>query len=246
VILDVEMPHQSGIELCQAIRAHPRWQSLPVMFLTAHHQAETIQAVFTAGADDYITKPFVGAELLTRITNRLERTRLLRTLSTQDPLTGLMNQPCSLADLERMLQQAKQENHPFCLILLDLQGLKQINLQHGHWIGNQVLQLWGHLLQVTFHGQASLGYWCNGEFAIGIPHLTQAEVKQRFSHFFASLHQQIYTTPTGNCLHPLCQVAVVEFPCHGLTLQALYQSAHDSFMTTSESISRKQSHESVN
>jgi diguanylate cyclase (GGDEF)-like protein len=105
LILDVDMPQLSGIQLCQAVRADPYWQGLPILFLTAHRDPETIQQVFAAGADDYVTKPVVGPELLTRITNRLERARLLQTLSSRDPLTGLANQPRSSRDLEQMLRQ---------------------------------------------------------------------------------------------------------------------------------------------
>lgn len=79
LILDVEMSHLNGLELCQAVRTDPRWQNLPILFLTARSDPSTIQQIFTVGADDYVTKPVVGAELITRISNRLDRTRLLQT-----------------------------------------------------------------------------------------------------------------------------------------------------------------------
>jgi DNA-binding response OmpR family regulator len=78
LILDVQMPDIDGIELCQTLRNDSRWTSLPVLFLTGHRDAETIQQVFTVGADDYVNKPIVAPELIIRIFNRLERTRLLR------------------------------------------------------------------------------------------------------------------------------------------------------------------------
>ncbi|WP_315787991.1 response regulator [Fischerella sp. JS2] len=75
VILDVEMPQINGIELCQAVRTDPKWRGLPILFLTAHREIETVQQVFAVGADDYVLKPVVGEELLTRIIRRLERNR---------------------------------------------------------------------------------------------------------------------------------------------------------------------------
>ena len=75
LVLDIEMPHVNGIELCRVVRADPRWRSLPVVFLTARTEAETVYRVFAAGADDYVAKPFVGPELVARIHNRLERVR---------------------------------------------------------------------------------------------------------------------------------------------------------------------------
>ena len=73
LILDVEMPDLNGIELCQLVRNDPYWSTLPVLFLTAHSNVQTMQKVFAAGADDFVTKPITGSELVTRIISRIER-----------------------------------------------------------------------------------------------------------------------------------------------------------------------------
>lgn len=78
LILDVVMPEVSGIELCQVVRNDPDWNDLPILFLTAHNDATTLNQVFTSGADDFVSKPLVGPELVTRIINRLERNKLRR------------------------------------------------------------------------------------------------------------------------------------------------------------------------
>ena len=75
LILDVEMPSLSGIELCQVVRNDPRTSDLLVFFITAHTDVQTMQQVFAAGADDYLSKPIIGSELVTRIFKRLERTQ---------------------------------------------------------------------------------------------------------------------------------------------------------------------------
>jgi DNA-binding response OmpR family regulator len=51
-----------------------------VLFLSARTDAQTVQQVFTVGADDYVSKPIVGPELVARILNRLERSQILRKL----------------------------------------------------------------------------------------------------------------------------------------------------------------------
>ncbi|XGV98243.1 MAG: response regulator [Leptolyngbya sp. BL-A-14] len=80
LILDVEMPQVSGIELCQVVRNDAQWGNVPILFLTAHTDAETVNQVYSVGADDFVSKPIVGPELVTRIINRLERSRLVRQL----------------------------------------------------------------------------------------------------------------------------------------------------------------------
>ncbi|KGF72213.1 hypothetical protein DO97_11225 [Neosynechococcus sphagnicola sy1] len=78
LILDVEMPGFNGIELCQVVRNDPRWGNLPILFLTAHHDAETIVQAFAVGGDDYIRKPVLEPELIARVLNRLEPGQIRR------------------------------------------------------------------------------------------------------------------------------------------------------------------------
>ncbi|MDZ8055396.1 MAG: response regulator [Aulosira sp. ZfuVER01] len=225
LILDVEMPHISGIELCQAVRTDPQWQELPIVFLTAHRDIETVQQVFAVGGDDYVVKPVVGVELLARITHRLERSRLLKSLSTKDPLTGLANQLQSSRDLQKLIVQAQKHQHSLCLAILSVTELRQINSKYGHETGNQVLQRWSSLFQSAFCSGEVLGYWGNGEFVIGISGLTKTEVKDRLGNILTTLRQQIFTIPGGDRFQVACNCAVVEYPHDGQKIQSLYQAA---------------------
>ena len=78
LVLDIEMPDLSGIELCRDLRNDLNWSHLPVLFLTAHQDLETQERAFAIGADDYVSKPVKGAELTTRILNRLKRIRTIQ------------------------------------------------------------------------------------------------------------------------------------------------------------------------
>ncbi|MGI0493328.1 response regulator [Alkalinema pantanalense CENA528] len=78
LILDVMMPGVNGIELCQTVRNDPHWSDLPILFLTAHKDAATINQVYSSGGDDFVSKPIIGPELVTRVVNRLERIKLLQ------------------------------------------------------------------------------------------------------------------------------------------------------------------------
>lgn len=221
VILDVEMPQLSGIELCQAIRNDPDWQGLPIFFLTAHRDSDTIEQMFAVGADDYVTKPIVGPELLTRITHRLERIRTLQTLASRDPVTGLANQPQSSRSLERLLQPQQG----FCLAVIRVSELRQINCQYGHATGNQLLQQWGRLFQAALQGTAVLGYWGDGDFVVGLPGLTRTAAAERLSALLATLRQQIFSAPDGSRFQAVFSFGVAVYPLDGMNLQSLYQVA---------------------
>jgi len=73
LILDIEMPHFNGIDLCKVIRNDPHWSGIPVIFITAHKYPNIHNQIFAAGGDDYISKPFKYSELITRVINRIKR-----------------------------------------------------------------------------------------------------------------------------------------------------------------------------
>src|SRR6185437_16882137 len=87
ILLDLQMPKLSGTELCRAIRNDRRWSALPVIFLTGHTDQASIQRIFAAGADDYVGKPFVPAELMMRIESRLTGVKARKSPVETDPLT---------------------------------------------------------------------------------------------------------------------------------------------------------------
>lgn len=93
LILDIEMPNFNGIELCQVVRTDSRWNHLPVLFLSVHSDAKIVRQVYAVGADDYLRKPIVEQELITRVLNRLERTQLRQKLQQLEleQLEGLLS-----------------------------------------------------------------------------------------------------------------------------------------------------------
>jgi signal transduction histidine kinase len=72
VLLDLFMPEMNGIEVCQKIKSNPKYQEIPVIFLTASQEEQSILEAFAVGAADYVTKPFKPLELLARVKNHLQ------------------------------------------------------------------------------------------------------------------------------------------------------------------------------
>ncbi|MEA5627484.1 response regulator [Nostoc sp. UHCC 0251] len=74
LILDVEMPHISGIEICQVVRNDPYWKFLPVIFMVDNLSADIVEQIFAIGADDCVMKTAKNSQLITRILNSIKRT----------------------------------------------------------------------------------------------------------------------------------------------------------------------------
>ena len=73
ILLDIMMPKMTGRDVCQRLKANPKTQRIPVIFLTALGYADNIKAGLDLGAEDYIVKPFEPAVLKERITVCLAR-----------------------------------------------------------------------------------------------------------------------------------------------------------------------------
>ena len=76
VLLDWMMPHMSGVEVCKALRSNIEFASTKVIMLSARAQDGDIRQGYSAGADDYIIKPFSPKELVNRVETVLARSRL--------------------------------------------------------------------------------------------------------------------------------------------------------------------------
>jgi PAS domain S-box-containing protein len=76
VLLDVMMPRLSGFEVCERIRESYSHADLPVILLTAKNRVSDLVNGFSAGANDYLTKPFASEELLARVNVHLELAKI--------------------------------------------------------------------------------------------------------------------------------------------------------------------------
>lgn len=72
ILLDIMMPNLNGYEVCQQLKANPAIREIPVIFLTAKVDVDSVTKGFDLGGVDYITKPFHANELLVRVKTHLE------------------------------------------------------------------------------------------------------------------------------------------------------------------------------
>ncbi|HEV2177782.1 MAG TPA: response regulator [Terriglobia bacterium] len=225
VILDVDMPHLSGIELCRVLRSDPRRAGLPVVFLTGFSDAETVSRVFAAGADDFVSKPIVGPELVTRILNRLERARLFRTFAETDSMTGVASRRKFSRALDDFLRLAHRHGELLALAVLELEGLSALNARHGHAVGDEALRHLGRLLGRAFHSEDAVGRWGGSEFVIGMYGMSRYDGVQRLGDLLADLRARPLKIPEETEARLSFGAGVAEYPCDGGDLRSLYAAA---------------------
>ena len=95
VLLDMRMPGVDGFDVLEGLQSMPQTRDVPVVFLTADQERESLTRAFSAGAVDYITKPFIPEELLARVRTHLDlkqaRDRLARVADERQKVAEIVS-----------------------------------------------------------------------------------------------------------------------------------------------------------
>jgi PAS domain S-box-containing protein len=124
ILLDVRMPELDGYAVCQRLKADPRTQSAPVIFISASNEATDKIQGFAVGGVDYITKPFEPAEVLARVKTHLELRSLQQGLERR-----VEARTAELAQAHRALQTSEERLRRVIEATSD--GVWDWNLQTG-------------------------------------------------------------------------------------------------------------------
>ena len=110
ILLDISMPGISGYDTCVAIRRDPATTSLPVIFVSAKDNPEERLAGFEAGADDYLTKPIDGNNLLEKVQFHIRRSidRKEALQQSREAMNVAMEAMTSASELGQIIQFVKE------------------------------------------------------------------------------------------------------------------------------------------
>jgi diguanylate cyclase (GGDEF)-like protein len=140
ILLDLMMPRMDGFEVCEALRSDFATAQIPVIMLTAKGEVTDKVRGLQGGANDYLTKPYDNKELIARIQNMLEWSRVQR---QANPLTGL---PGNQA-IEKRLQVAVASQDAFSFMYLDIDHFKAFNDSYGYQRGDDAIRFTADLLR---------------------------------------------------------------------------------------------------
>ncbi len=225
ILLDMNMPQMSGLELCKKIRASGKWRHVSVLFLTAQSTVEQRIAAFRAGADDYLVKPVVNEELLARVEVRVERAKLLRDRADRDALTGLPLRRAFLEQLEMRLSESKRHSRQVSVCLIDLDHFKKINDGYGHLVGDRVLAAMGNLLSTRLRTEDIRGRWGGEELVLAPSNTPAPMARQVLQRLLDELVTIPFQAEDGRKFEVSFSAGVASFPEDGATSEALLKAA---------------------
>jgi diguanylate cyclase (GGDEF)-like protein len=232
-VLDWMLPGMDGLELCRRLRSLPDGDTRVVLCLTARTDPVDLSEVLRAGANDYLAKPFDIVALETRlaiaesqVAQLAERKRLEEALAHRalhDPLTGLANRVLLFDRLAHALRAVQRERQPLALLVLDLDGFKQVNDTFGHQVGDRVLQRVAAELKGALRAVDTVARLGGDEFAVVLPGADSKGASQVAEKLLQALakagHQGTFSFALG------ASIGIAIAPEHGREADTLLQHA---------------------
>ena len=140
VLLDVMMPRIDGVEVCRRLRADPATAHLAIIMLTAKSLSADKVVGLTAGADDYLIKPFDTLELVARVRSTMRRNAEMRAAS---PLTNLPGN----TRIDDEISARMSAEASFAVCYFDLDNFQAFNDAYGFLRGDDAILALARALQ---------------------------------------------------------------------------------------------------
>ena len=134
ILMDLYMPNISGMELTAIIRERDQFINTPIVFLSGEQDSEKHFEALSAGGDDFLSKPIRPKFLISAVTNRARRARLLarkRVLDPKDSTTGLFHRTFVIDRLNELLAHEDRAQQSGGVLFIEIEGAQSLREQKG-------------------------------------------------------------------------------------------------------------------
>jgi len=131
----------------------------------------------------------------------------MKRLATTDPLTGIYNRETMFSHGKRELSRAMRYGHSLSLVLIDIDQLKQINDESGHYAGDEIIKTLSDLLLESCRQSDVLGRLSSKEFLLILPETDVAMTHQVAEKWRATI-EELDITVDGESIHFTCSIAI--------------------------------------
>jgi diguanylate cyclase (GGDEF)-like protein len=166
ILMDIYMPICNGVELAALIRQQPSFVSVPIVFLSTETNVNRQLVALRQGGDDFLSKPIDPVRLVSVVTSRAARGRILRAHMVTDGLTGLLNHSHLEEQLETEIVRSHRQGKPLVFAMIDIDHFKRVNDTWGHAAGDRVLRSLSKLLRQRLRRTDVAGRYGGEEFGV--------------------------------------------------------------------------------
>jgi len=171
ILLDILLEDTSGYEVLKSLKSSDKTRSIPVIFVTSMSSPDDEAKGLSAGAVDYIGKPFVDDIVRLRVDLHMQLLTQMRTierLSLMDSLTEIRNRRSFNLSLQEEWEKAEASGGCISMIMLDIDHFKNFNDKYGHLCGDTCLKSVASTLKQSA-GNDFVFRWGGEEFALMLP-----------------------------------------------------------------------------
>ena len=222
LLLDWEMPNLDGVALCARIREVETTDPPFIILLTARDQPVDVVTALDSGANDYVIKPFepielkarleVGRRMLTLQSRMAEAQLQLSYQATHDPATDLLNRRAIMSALDKEMVRSSRQMYPMAIGMCDIDHFKEINDDHGHLVGEEVLKEVSRRITSALRPYDPVGRYGGGEFLI-LLNSCGLQVTRPFERLLESVSRSPIIAGDVQCRVTIsCGVAIYEPP----------------------------------
>ena len=187
ILVEGEM---SGMGLVSKVReAYPDKARVPILAMSGMDDSTRRVELFRLGVNDFISKPVIEEEVISRVSNLISNKQLFDQVQSQrrhlydlamiDQLTGLYNRNSLAEFANKAFSEANRHDFPLSLILVDIDHFKKINDTHGHLNGDAVLAAVGELLRDSCRSEDFAVRFGGEELMLILPHCELEDAEQR-------------------------------------------------------------------
>jgi len=167
VLMDIGLPYVDGFELTRFLRQDERFETTPVVYLTALNRDDPSLRAALAGGERILRKPVAADVLLPAVASSLEHFRRLRSLLEHDALTGVLTRRALLERAASIATAAACDgSREHSLAMIDIDHFKDVNDRYGHPAGDRVLVMLAEALRQGVGEAGVVGRYGGEEFVV--------------------------------------------------------------------------------
>ena len=216
ILLDIMMPEMDGFEAAKMIKSNKKTKNIPIIFLTAKKDDETIESCYRFGGNDYVSKPFNQVELLARISFHLRlsdkeaevkiREKELEYEASYDSLTKIYNRKMFHRLMNEKIVESRVEKKSFVFIMLDIDYFKKVNDTYGHLVGDEILKFVPEIIKSHIRDSDIFARWGGEEFVLSF----DVDIEKGFE-IADSLRKHIELTEFDVVKNITCSFGITQF-----------------------------------
>ena len=211
VLTDYNMPIMDGMELTLKIREEYDKDELSIIVLSANDTPDISLQFISAGANDFINKPYSKIEVVTRINSNLELLELFqktKDMANKDFMTGAYNRRFFFESGNSIFAKALREKRDLCVAMFDIDKFKNINDTYGHDVGDVAICEVANILNRKLRSSDLMARFGGEEFCVLLEHITQEDAQKLFESIREEFENNIiktgdleiqFTTSIGIC-----------------------------------------------